>query len=67
MKIDVIEAFTVGARVLVTTRDESVVKNLPVQDKKLISMLPGLSQEESLKVMNECPNKLRLDKLENYY
>jgi len=46
----VIDAFKVGARILVTTRDESVLNVLPNHDKILIEMPSGFSEAESLEV-----------------
>ena len=48
--VDVVRAFNVSTRVLLTTRDVSVVDVVSKQDQHIVEIQSGFTEEESLEV-----------------
>jgi hypothetical protein len=48
--LDIIRAFNISARVMVTTRDISILDVVSKQDQKIVEIHTGFTEEESLEV-----------------
>ena len=49
--LDIIRAFNISARVMVTTRDISILDVVSKQDQKIVEIHTGFTEEESLEVI----------------
>ena len=52
--VDIVRAFNVSTRVLLTTRDVSVVDVVSKQDQQIVEIQSGFTEAESLEVCHEC-------------
>ncbi len=49
--VDIIRAFSICARVLVTTRDISILDVISKHDQKIVEIHTGFTEKESLEVL----------------